>query len=186
MARDTAAGAQVVEHVRREIEAGPPPAYVGFGSMSSEDPDQTTRLILEALALSGQRGIVQAGWGAVSSALLPPSVYVLESAPFSWLFPRVAAVVHHGGAGTTAAALRSGVPAVVVPFFGDQPFWGSRVASLGVSPPPIPRRRLTAERLAQAIQSALTDTVMRQQAAALGERIRGENGVARAVEVIEW
>ena len=110
---------------------------------------------------------------------------MVDGVPFSWLFPRVAAVVHHGGAGTTSAGLRAGVPSVVVPFFGDQPFWGQRVADLGVGPAPIPRKKLTAERLAQAIQIAVTDEAMRGRAAELGAKIRAEDGIAAAVAVVE-
>jgi len=110
---------------------------------------------------------------------------MVESVPYDWLFPRVAAVVHHGGAGTTSAGLRAGVPSIVVPFFGDQPFWGQRIADLGVGPAPIPRRTLTAARLAQAIRRAVTDEAMQQRAADLGARIRAEDGVARAVAVIQ-
>ena len=109
---------------------------------------------------------------------------MLDSVPYSWLFPRMAAVVHHGGAGTTSAGLRAGVPSIIVPFFADQPFWGQRVADLGVGPQPIPRKQLTADRLAQAIQIAVTDQAMRQRAADLGAQIRSEDGIARAVEVI--
>lgn len=116
---------------------------------------------------------------------LPDSVFMLDSTPFSWLFPRVAAVVHHGGAGTTAAGLRAGVPSIIIPFFGDQPYWGQRVADLGVGPQPIPRQKLTAARLAQAIQSAVTDQAMRQRADNLGSIIQAEDGVARAVAVVE-
>jgi UDP:flavonoid glycosyltransferase YjiC (YdhE family) len=94
------------------------------------------------------------------------------------------AVVHHGGAGTTAASLRAGNPSIVIPFFGDQPYWGQRVAELGVGPEPIPLRKLTADLLAQAIQKALTDQSMRQRAANLGLKIQAEDGVARAVEII--
>ena len=167
------------------LEAGPPPVYVGFGSMSSRKPEETTDLVLEALARAGQRAVVLSGWGGMGRADLPGSVLMIESAPFSWLFPRVAAIVHHGGAGTTAEGLKAGVPSVIVPFFGDQPYWGQRVADLGVGPSPIPRRRLTAERLAQAIREAVTDQAMRQRAANLGVSIRAEDGVARAVAVIQ-
>ena len=122
------------------LAAGPPPVYVGFGSMSSRNPEATANLILDALARTGQRGIIHAGWGGLQRTDLPASVMMVDGVPFAWLFPRVAAVVHHGGAGTTSAGLRAGVPSVVVPFFGDQPFWAQRVADLGVGPAPIPRR----------------------------------------------
>ena len=167
------------------LQAGPPPVYVGFGSMSSRKPEEIADLVLRALEQSGQRAVLLSGWGGLSGADLPDSVLMVESVPFSWLFPRVAAVVHHGGAGTTSAGLKAGVPSIVVPFFGDQPFWGQRIADLGVGPAPIPRRKLTAERLARAIREAVTDDAMQQRAAALGARIRAEDGTARAVEVIE-
>jgi sterol 3beta-glucosyltransferase len=167
------------------LRAGPPPVYVGFGSMSSEKPEETAELVVKALALAGQRGILLSGWSGLSKAELPDSVLMVESVPFSWLFPRMAAVVHHGGAGTTAAGLKAGVPSVVVPFFADQPFWGQRVAQLGVGPAPIPRRRLTAERLGMAIQQAVTDQAMRQRAARLSTKIQGEDGVAQAVAVVQ-
>ncbi len=109
----------------------------------------------------------------------------MEQAPHGWLFPRVAAVVHHGGAGTTAAGLRAGRPTVVVPFFADQPFWGDRVHALGVGPRPIPRKELTAERLAAAIRQAAGAEGLRARAAALGARIRAEDGVGQAVRVVE-
>jgi UDP:flavonoid glycosyltransferase YjiC (YdhE family) len=110
---------------------------------------------------------------------------MVDSIPFSWLFPRVLALVHHDGAGTTSACLRAGVPSIVIPFFGDQPFWGQRVAELGVGPEPIPRQRLTIERLARAIQRVVSDQAMRQRAANLGAKIRAEDGVARAVAVVQ-
>jgi UDP:flavonoid glycosyltransferase YjiC (YdhE family) len=167
------------------LEGGPAPIYVGFGSMSTRDPERTADLVLRALASTGQRAILLAGWGGMRATDVPASVFVLDAAPFSWLFPRMAAVVHHGGAGTTAAGLRAGVPSVVIPFFGDQPYWGRRVAELGVGPEPVPRRKLTAERLAEAIQRAVTDHGMRDRAADLGSRIRAEDGVAQAVAVID-
>jgi UDP:flavonoid glycosyltransferase YjiC (YdhE family) len=153
--------------------------------MSSRDPQETATLVLEALARAGQRAVVLAGWGGMRASELPNSVLMVDSVPFSWLFQRVAAVVHHGGAGTTAEGFRAGVPSVVVPFFGDQPFWGQRVAELGAGPSPIPRRQVTAERLAQAIREAVTDQAMQQRAANLGARIRAEDGVTRAVAVIQ-
>jgi UDP:flavonoid glycosyltransferase YjiC (YdhE family) len=109
---------------------------------------------------------------------------MIDAAPHAWLFPRVAAVVHHGGVGTTAAGLRAGGPSVVIPFFGDQPFWGQRVAQLGVRPAAIPRRNLTVDNLAQAIHTAVTDASMGQRAAEPGATVRAEDGVRVAVEAI--
>lgn len=167
------------------LQAGSPPVYIGFGSMSNRKPEETADLILAALARTQQRAIIHFGWSGLQKADLPSSVVVVDSIPFSWLFPRVAAVVHHGGAGTTSASLRAGVPSVVIPFFGDQPYWGQRVVELGVGPVPIPRKRLTVERLAQAIEKAVRDQTMRQRAANLGAKIRAEDGIARAVAVVQ-
>jgi sterol 3beta-glucosyltransferase len=170
------------------IESGPPPVYVGFGSMAHRNPQQTTQLVREALERSGQRGVFVAGWGGLAGDNLPhrsADLFTLDSISHAWLFPRVAAVVHHGGSGTTGAGLRAGVPSVLVPHAGDQPLWARRVTELGVGPRPIPRRQLTAGRLAAAITSALTDKDMRARAAALGEHIRAEDGVGQAIGIIE-
>jgi sterol 3beta-glucosyltransferase len=163
---------------------GEPPVYIGFGSMGSRQPEATADLVLQALAQTGQRGILQSGWGGLQKADLPDRVFMVKSIPHAWLFPQIAAIVHHGGAGTTAAGLRSGVPSIIVPFFGDQPFWGQRVAELGVGPAPIPRKQLTVDRLAQAIQIAVTDRSMRQRAAELGAEIQAEDGVDNAVTIV--
>ena len=107
----------------------------------------------------------------------------IDSVPHDWLFPQMAAVVHHGGMGTTAAGFRAGVPTIGVPFFGDQYYWTRRAYELGIGTKPIARGRLSAENLAQAIQKATTDSWMRDDAAHIGKRIRAENGVANAVAV---
>jgi sterol 3beta-glucosyltransferase len=167
------------------LDAGSPPVCIGFGSMSTRKPEETAELIIKALGRIRQRAILLSGWGGLRRSDLPETVFMIDSIPHSWLFPRVAAIVHHGGAGTTAAGLRAGVPAVIVPFFGDQPFWGQRIAELGVGPRPVLRKKLTVERLAEAIQMAVTDDGMRQRAADLGSRIRAEDGVGRAVEIIQ-
>ena len=167
------------------LQAGSPPIFIGFGSMSPRNPEAMTQVIVQALARTQQRAIILSGWGGLRAANVPDTVFTLDSIPFSWLFPRVAAVVHHGGAGTTAAGLRAGVPSIIVPFFADQPFWGQRVMDLGVGPAPIPRKKLTAERLAQAIQTAVTDQTLRERAADLGAKIRAEDGIARAVAVVQ-
>ena len=139
------------------FSSGEPPVCVGFGSMGVRSPEETTTLVLEALRLSGRRGVLLSGWGGIGNADLPDEVFKVEEAPHDWLFPRAAAVVHHGGAGTNGAGLAAGIPSVVVPFFGDQNFWAGRVRALGVGPEPIPRKKLSAERLAEAIRGATSD-----------------------------
>ncbi|NVJ27549.1 MULTISPECIES: glycosyltransferase [Myxococcus] len=166
------------------LEAGPPPVYVGFGSMGAAHADSRAATVLKAVALTGERAVLATGWGGMKARELPPDVFMLESAPHDWLFPRMSAVVHHGGAGSTMAGLRAGKPTVICSFLGDQPFWGHMVLRAGVGPPPVPQKSLTAERLANAIRTALSPTV-RAQATAMGERIRAEDGVARAVQLIE-
>ena len=169
----------------RFLEAGPPPVYVGFGSMAGADPERTSAAVLEALERAEQRGVVATGWGGLTARAVPPHVFVTDAVPHDWLFPRVRAVVHHGGAGTTAAGLRAGKPAVICPFSVDQPFWGGRVAALDAGPKPIPAVRLTAETLADAIRLAACDPFYGQRAAEVGAAIQQEDGVGRAVEVIE-
>lgn len=167
------------------IHAGSPPVYVGFGSMKNRDPQASTALVLEALRRTGQRGVLLTGWGGLTDVDLPESVYKLDAIPHDWLFPQMAAVVHHGGIGTTAAGLRAGVPSILTPFFADQPLWGSVVYRLGVGPKPIPNGKLTADKLARAIDQAVGDSAMRARAAALGEKIRSEDGTGRAVAAFE-
>jgi sterol 3beta-glucosyltransferase len=121
----------------------------------------------------------------LSKTNLPDTVFIVDSISHSWLFPRVAAVVHHGGAGTTAAGLRAGVPTIVIPFFGDQPFWGRLVAELGVGTDTIPRRQPTAKRLAEAIHRAVNDRSMRQNATDLGAKIQAEDGIATVVGIVQ-
>lgn len=168
------------------IEKKPRPVYIGFGSMVSRDPERTQALIRQALAQTGLRAVIASGWaGLVQSGNGGDEyIYTVKSAPHGWLFPRVAAVVHHGGAGTTAEGLRAGRPAVVVPHNYDQPFWGGVVAGLGVGPQPIRREQLSAARLAEALQTCLADGRMQEKADEIGRRIRGEEGVRRAVEKI--
>jgi UDP:flavonoid glycosyltransferase YjiC (YdhE family) len=173
------------ESIERFLASGAAPVYIGFGSMSNECPEETAKLVLEALELTGQRGVVFSGWGGLAAKDLPANVHMIESTPHSWLFPRMAAVVHHGGGGTTAAGYRAGVPSLIVPFHGDQAFWGLLTARHGVGPKPLPRKRLTAESLASSLTTAITDAGIKSRAAAFGQRIRSEDGVARAVEAIE-
>jgi sterol 3beta-glucosyltransferase len=166
------------------LDAGPPPVYIGFGSMLFSDPERKFQILIDALQRAGQRGIIASGWG-LRSAPKFESFYMLDQAPHDWLFPRMAAVVHHGGAGTTAAGLRAGKPSVIVPFFGDQSFWGRRVHSLGAGPAPVLQKKLTVEALAAAIEEAVTGTHMRARAAEIGAAIEAEDGVGEAVRFIE-
>jgi sterol 3beta-glucosyltransferase len=167
------------------LQAGPPPVYIGFGSMVNRKPEEISNLVLQALSRAGQRGVLSAGWGGLKKDDLPETVFMIGSIPHQWLFPKMAAVVHHGGVGTTAAGLWAGIPSIITPYFGDQPFWGQRVYELGVGPKPIPRQRLTADRLTESIRCAVSDTAMHEKAACLGKIIQSENGIARAVEILE-
>jgi sterol 3beta-glucosyltransferase len=167
------------------LESGPAPVYVGFGSMANRRPRQTTQLVRDALEQAGQRGILATGWGGLERTDISANLFALDAVHHVWLFPKVSAVVHHGGSGTTGAGLRAGVPSVLVPHIGDQPFWAKRVVEMGVGPKPIPRHQLTARRLAEAITTAVTDTGMQARALSLGERIRAEDGLGKAVEIIE-
>ncbi len=163
------------------LESGTPPIYIGFGSMSSRNPEDLTNLVLSALTETKQRAIISSGWNGLSKKDVPSTVFMVDSVPFSWLFPKMAAVVHHGGAGTTHYGVRAGVPSIIVPFFGDQPFWGRRIKELGIGPEPIPRRKLTAEKLGKAIKVALTDEAMQSCASDLGSQVQAEKGVENAI-----
>lgn len=167
------------------LQAGPPPVYVSFGSTGDRKPEETTTLVVIALQLAVLRGVLGSSWGGIGQGDLPPSVVVADYVPHDRLFPQMAAVVHHGGAGTTAAGLRAGIPSVIVPFFADQPFWAQRVYELGAGPKPIPQARLSAENLAEALQFATSDRNVLSQSKKRGAQIRAENGIACAVEVIE-
>ena len=165
------------------LNAGPPPVYIGFGSIVVDDPNGMTKLIFDAVKKTGQRALVSKGWGGFGADALtaPKNVFMLGNVPHDWLFKRVSCVVHHGGAGTTAAGVALGKPTVIVPFFGDQPFWGAMIAKAGAGPRPIPNKHLTAENLAGAILEALEpDTLTRAQE--LGAKISSENGTLRGAQ----
>ncbi|KAB8339024.1 hypothetical protein FH972_021963 [Carpinus fangiana] len=159
------------------LEAGPPPVYIGFGSIVVDDPNAMTKLIFEAVKKTGQRALVSKGWGGMGADELgiPDNVFMLGNVPHDWLFKKVSCVVHHGGAGTTAAGIACGRPTVVVPFFGDQPFWGAMVAKAGAGPEPVAYKDLTADILAQSITKALEPASI-EKAKALSESISHETG----------
>jgi sterol 3beta-glucosyltransferase len=139
--------------------------------------------VLDAVRLTGRRAVIATGWGAIAQLQASERMFVLDQAPHSWLFPRMRAIVHHGGAGTTAEALRAGKPSMIVPFIVDQQFWGKRVEAMGAGTAPISVRKLTAARLATAIEQACGDD-LQQNAAAIGRVIRAEHGLDRAVTYI--
>lgn len=166
------------------LAAGPPPIYAGFGSMPGLDEERTARALIGAIERTGQRAILATGWGGISGIAADERIHVIGAAPHPWLFQRVSAVIHHGGSGTTHEGLRWGRPSVVCPLAADQPFFGARVAALGAGPVPIRQKNLTAENLTAAIETALSPQVV-DRAKAVGERVRMENGVAAAIDVIE-
>lgn len=161
-----------------------PLVFVGFGSMAGPDPQATTQVVVQAMRMAGVRGVLAGGWGGLRG-VAAPDVFLAGEVLHEVVFPRVAVIVHHGGAGTTAAAVRAGRPQVVCPFVGDQPFWGRRMHQLGVAPELIDLRRLRAPRLAAAIREAIDDPAMIGAARRLGDQVRAENGVAAAVDVLE-
>lgn len=173
------------EHLTTFLDAGSPPVYIGFGSMAGRDPARIGRIVSEAVHRADVRAVLVTGWGGIDAELDSERFLVLDQAPHDWLFPRTAAIVHHGGGGTTGAALAAGRPQVVCPFIADQPFWASRMAGIGVAPPPLLQCDLTADNLAAALRTATADQSMATTAADVGAKIRGENGVATAVEMLE-
>jgi len=167
------------------LAAGPPPVSVGFGSMVARDAERLTALVVRALRLAGKRGILLGGWSGLGEQIDGDDMLAVRSAEHRWLFPQVAAVIHHGGAGTTASGIRAGVPSIVTPFFADQPFWARRVYELGVGPSPLPHQKLTPEKLAATIRRATEDKGIRTRAAKLGAAMGAEDGVGRAADVFE-
>jgi UDP:flavonoid glycosyltransferase YjiC (YdhE family) len=166
------------------MDAGPAPVYVGFGSMKTREPAATARVVLKALERANKRAIFQGGWAGLNDVNFPSSVFKLDSVSHDWLFSRSAALIHHGGGGTTGTGLRSGTPAITIPFYADQPFWGRRVAEIGAGSRPISRKELTVDDLTDAIQYVTNGNGVKARAAAVGETIRAENGIANAIMFI--
>jgi UDP:flavonoid glycosyltransferase YjiC (YdhE family) len=167
------------------LDAGPPPVYVGFGSQIDTDPRETTDVMVQALRRAGHRGILLRPPEAIGSASLGDDIFAISAVSHAWLFRRCSAVVHHSAAGTTAAGLRAGVPTVPVPDNTDQFSWARRIHELGVASAPIRRRKLSPAQLGEAIRLVTTDEAIRARSAALGETIRAEDGVGRAVAHFE-
>ncbi|WVQ83693.1 hypothetical protein IAT38_005837 [Cryptococcus sp. DSM 104549] len=166
------------------LAAGPPPVYIGFGSVVIEDAKKMTQTIFDAIKSAGVRALVSAGWGGLGGSTVPDGVFILKgNIPHDWLFAdgRVTAVCHHGGAGTTAIGLRNGLPTIVVPFFGDQAFWGHMINKAGAGPPPIPQKTLSVENLAEAIKIAVAAPA-KKAAGKMADKIRSESGEQKGVE----
>ncbi|MBE0670155.1 MAG: glycosyltransferase family 1 protein [Anaerolineales bacterium] len=165
------------------LKSGKPPVCISFGSMVNKDAEQINTVVCESLKKTNNRGIILSGWGGVKNRSSNDLLY-LESIPHHWLLPRCKMIIHHGGAGTTAAGLRSGIPNIVVPFTADQPFWGNRVHEVGAGPRPILVRSLSVDKLVQAIAEAESDAVLKR-AHFIGQNMRGEDGVENAIALIE-
>jgi sterol 3beta-glucosyltransferase len=162
-----------------------PVISVGFGSMTSEEPGVVTRMVVEAARQAKVRVVLLSGWGGLDASAHGDDVIATEALPHDWLFGQVDGIIHHGGAGTTGAALISGTPATIVPFTMDQPFWASRVAALGTGARAIPRKKITVQALAGAMTRMVQDESMKQRAKDVGALLQQEKGVAEAVKVFE-
>ncbi|GER41143.1 sterol 3-beta-glucosyltransferase [Striga asiatica] len=178
---DLASNYEPPESLVNWLKVGPKPIYIGFGSLPVQEPAKMTQIIVEALQITKQRGIINKGWGGLGNlAEEKDFVYLLDNCPHDWLFLQCAAVVHHGGAGTTAAGLKAACPTTIVPFFGDQPFWGERVHARGVGPPPILVDDFSLQKLVNAIRVML-DPEVKERAVQLAKAMENEDGVAGAV-----
>lgn len=182
---DSAPDYAASDELKRFLEAGDPPVAVGFGSLVGHQPARLTRVVLEALQSVGRRGLLIQGWGGLKCDELPVGMLSVPTVPYDWLLPRTSGIVHHGGVGTMAVALKAGTTQAIASFGMDQSFWGHRAAALGVSPLPLTAKSITAEQLAGALETIVNDRTMRQRAVALGDSIRRERGVERAVQLIE-
>lgn len=171
------------EELTRFLAAGPAPVFVGLGSTNPGDSERLSATVTSALRAAGQRGIIQSGWAQLSTR--DDDMLTVGDVPHEWLFPHTSAVVHAAGAGTTAAGLRAGVPAVPIPLTGDAPFWSERLTTLGASPGPVRFKHLTTERLADAVREAVTNPTYRTRAGELAAKIATEDGAARVEAIVD-
>lgn len=164
---------------------GEPPVYIGFGSMTDQNPEQLVEMILTAVSRTNTRLLLSSGWAGLTASDLPDRAFLLGNVPHEWLLPKTAAVIHHGGAGTTAAGLRSGRPSLALPYFADQYFWANRIHALGAGPKPFNRSQLTVDRLVHALAQLTRNVTMQQRAADIGRLLQNERGVETAVSHIK-
>ena len=168
----------------RFVEASPAPVYIGFGSMRSRRMPAFLQAAVEALSSAGLRGVIDASPAVLAGIPLPDSILAVQGVPHAWLFPRMRLILHHGGAGTTGAALRAGVPSAALPFWADHFLWARQTHALGVGPAPLPASRITPHRLRAMLYDAEHDPAIRTRASEFGSRLRREDGVAAAIEII--
>ncbi|KAI5813184.1 hypothetical protein BZA77DRAFT_334948 [Pyronema omphalodes] len=161
--------------LQKFLDSGDPPIYIGFGSIVVDDPDALTATLFSAIKQTGIRALVSKGWGGLGADDIPENVFMLENTPHDWLFSKVSAVIHHGGAGTTAIGLLHGKPTIVVPFFGDQPFWGSMIHNASAGPEPVPHKDLTVENLVEGIKVLLAEDT-KKAAEEISRKIHQEDG----------
>lgn len=164
------------------LKAGPKPIYVGFGSIVVDDPVKLTKIVFEAVQQTGQRALISKGWGnlGANEVDVPDNILIIGNCPHDWLFRQVSCVIHHGGAGTTAAGLALGRPTIIIPFFGDQEFWGNIVARAGAGPTPIPHKHLKLQNLSAAIEKALEPSTL-AKAQTIAKNMQEESGVRHGV-----
>jgi len=178
----------LIEWMAKAKKDGKPIVYIGFGSITVPNPHSVTEVIVKAVLKSGVRAIISKGWSARMSKKtdepeveIPPECYQLDKVPHDWLFPQIDAALHHGGAGTTGASLRAGIPTLIKPWFGDQFFWASRVHKLGAG---LRVPNLRVNEVADALIKATTSRVMKEKAVSVGDKIRNEDGVHSAIHAI--
>ncbi|KFY26047.1 hypothetical protein V493_04308 [Pseudogymnoascus sp. VKM F-4281 (FW-2241)] len=182
---DLASTFEPPEELTKFLDDGEPPIYIGFGSIVVDDPNKFTQMIYEAVEIAGVRALVSKGWGGFGGDDSPENVFLLENTPHDWLFPKLKAVVHHGGAGTTAIGLKCGKPTLVVPFFGDQFFWGNMIWKAGAGAEPIPYKDLTAEKLAEGIK-VLLKSKTQEEAEIIAKSIEEEgDGAENAIKTFQ-
>ncbi|MDR9826984.1 glycosyltransferase [Vibrio sp. FNV 38] len=162
-----------------------PIVYIGFGSMAGKNPEKTGQMVVDAVVKAGVRAIIATGWGGLKVNQLPDTILEIDSVPHDWLFPQVCAVVHHGGAGTTAAGLIAGKPTLVCPFFGDQPFWGQQIERQALGPAPIKQSKLTVDNLANALTQLVSDPQFARNARAVATTLSQEDGIGKAITWLE-
>jgi sterol 3beta-glucosyltransferase len=165
------------------LQKGESPVCITFGSMVNRDQEKIHRIVRESLKRTGQRGIILSGWSGLKASSSNELLY-LEAAPHDWLLPHCKMVIHHGGAGTTSAGLRAGIPNIVIPFTADQPFWGKRVYAIGAGPKPVLVKNLSVEKLTRAIAEA-ENQAFRKRAQAIGQKLKTEDGIGEATKLIE-